>query len=170
MHLAPLTGIETEILVNHLHELLDASRAPYGDWNVTPIGNTVDAWCISRPLRGLKQIRDVNSLFGLDASRAPYGDWNRSLNRLSTNTQDASRAPYGDWNVFYSIFLHKRSWCISRPLQGLKLSCNCNLYSISDASRAPYGDWNLEISLSKYLILDASRAPYGDWNGCTPAL
>ena len=60
MHLAPLTGIETTDCSAVRCLPVDASRAPYGDWN--------------------SATGDENQIgYMMDASRAPYGDWNEEL-------------------------------------------------------------------------------------------
>ena len=95
MHLAPLTGIETlcnickffwrarcisrplrglklDFLRKHIHHHNDASRAPYGDWNVaTWVYPLRISWCISRPLRGLKLFVSQASIFFISMHLAP---------------------------------------------------------------------------------------------------
>ena len=99
MHLAPLTGIETN---SKSYSICRFIR------------------CISRPLRGLKQKYSSIICMSCWMHLAPLTGietWRRSVIRWM---HDASRAPYGDWNNYLYLIFVFMFWCISRPLRGLK--------------------------------------------------
>ena len=191
MHLAPLTGIETIHANSSLCKNRDASRAPYGDWNLQVQPPTfVNCRCISRPLRGLKLCFGGEKYMADRCISRPL----RGLKHLSeyTNSPQAIRCisrPLRGLKPILCTTTFNCFWCISRPLRGLKPCCNLNISLTDlDASRAPYGDWNIVYIVSfchldiwcisrplrglkrsghkhtKSEITDASRAPYGDWN------